>query len=469
MADTFGKTTNLNEVNDYQPFKPHVMHWIWSLSLGGDAKNLCALAIAQQTWAKVSILTRSAVPGVRVNDLINTEIAVIGGIANREELEMWINNHNPSIVIFHRNGKPDKVEAELINVLHKADIPCFEYNTFARVDPSTSGLWAGHAHLSCTSMMQYASRLGVSPLSLPDHAAIGYAVDLPNPIEQEERLASRKSFGISSESFVILRLVRPDLRKWDPLPVLAARRLNQAGVPVHLIVRSAPEVRQSWIRQNLGKNVTLLEPTQNAHEIRSTLAASDCLVNYSHIGETFGLAVAEAMVNGLPVIVNSTPNMDNAQVEMCQYGSTGIIANTISAVVTALKKVQNDRDYAQQLAFSGKSFIENTFATTFVEARLRNFIRKCLEIKQAKSAALIPVAEEPTAPYILNQAWLDNYARYAKRISQGQNLDLRDLADAQVLAYLRRMDSLQYALDLGPRAILNAIGQRLKTGSLARR
>lgn len=446
-----------------------MMHWIWSLSLGGDAKNLCSLAIAQQSWAKVSVLTRSAEPGVRAHDLANTDIKVVGGVASAESLQAWLNSHEPSIGIFHRNGKEDKVESELVAILHKSNVPCFQYNTFARVDLSTQALWTGHAHLSCTSMMQYAKRLGVSPLSLPDHAAIGYAVDLPKPIEQEERLLARQILGIKPDTFVVLRLVRPDLRKWDPLPVLAAKRLNQSRFPVHLIVRSAPELRQSWIRQNLGENVTLLQPTEDAQEIRNTFAASDCLVNYSHIGETFGLALAEAMVNGLPVIVNSTPNMDNAQVEMCQYGQTGIIANTISSTVAALRKILSDGDYARDLAFSGKDFVKSTFATTLVEQRLRNFMIGRLRAKELQLADAIPMASGPSSAYVLDRAWLDNDHQHRKKAINKENHEFRDLADGQILAYLRLVDSWQYALDLGPIAILQSIGQRLKRGSLARR
>jgi Glycosyl transferases group 1 len=468
MENLSGKIDKLKEAKSYLLQKPHVVHWIWSLSLGGDAKNLCALAIAQQSWARVSILTRTPEPGVRIADLKNTDIEVFPGMDEQDKLENWINNHNPSIVVFHRNGKPDVVEGDLLTILHRANIPIFEYNTFARVDASTDRLWTGHAHLSCTSMMQYATRLGVSPLSLVDHAAIGYAVDLPKPIDQEERMQARKTLGIEPQSFVVLRLVRPDLRKWDPLPVLALTRLKQKGFPVHLLVRSAPAVRHSWISQKLGKNVTLLEPTENKDEVRMTFAASDCSVNYSHIGETFGLALAEAMVHGLPVVVNSTPNMDNAQVELCQYGKTGIISNTISSVASALQHLSDNGTYANQLAWSGKDFIENTFATAEVEARLRRFIIERLRAKRPELVSLIPSVVSQISPYVLDQRWLDNNSKQTEQVVTQSGDDLRSWIEAKVLDYLRLSDSIQYALDLGPGAILHSIGQRLKSGSLGR-
>jgi hypothetical protein len=448
--------------------KAHVVHWIWSLSLGGDAKNLSSLAIAQRTWANISVLTRTTEPGVRAHDLERNGISVFAGIADTEQMKNWIGSHSPTILIFHRNGKADSVETELLKVLQQAKIPCFEYNTFARVDRSTEGLWAGHAHLTCTSMMQYAKRLGVSPVSLTDHAAIGYAVDLPELIENEERLQARKELGIDAKAFVALRLVRPDLRKWDPLPVLAVKRLKQLGTPVHLVVRAAPAVRESWIGKQLGDAATLLVPSHDSRDLRLTLAASDCLLNYSHIGETFGLAMAEAMACGLPVIVNATPDMDNAQVEMCQYGSTGIIANTISVLAMKLEALYKDSNYAVQLSSAGRQFIERTFAASIVENRLRGFLLASLKVSKPDSIPLIPPADIDPVQYHLDQVWVENYYRQEKQLQQGNPVSLTEAIDKCYLDYLRFIDSAEYALGLGPAAIIRAISQRLQAGSLKR-
>ena len=450
--------------------KPHIVHWIWSLSLGGDAKNLSALAIAQLAWAKVSVMTLTPDPGIRACDLKNSDIEVFAGISEQGQLKKWVDDHSPSIVIFHRHGKADPVEEKILRVFHGADIPIFEYNTFARTDSSTEGLWTGHAHLSCSSMLQYANRLGVSPLSLSNHAAIGYGLDLPEPIEQAERIEARNTLGIAPKAFVALRLVRPDLRKWDPLPVLAAARLKGTGFPIQLLVRSVPASRKKWISQTLGKNVTLLEPTQENAEIRMTLAASDCLVNYSHIGETFGLALAEAMIHALPVIVNSTPQMDNAQVELCQYGTTGIIANSTSSVATALQKLSSQTDYARQLGVAGKDFIETNFAASIVEVRLRNFMIKCLVSKNSRLVSFIPVpaACKRADSYVLNQKWLNSYLSEIKRLDTKPGGSVRDWVDEQILNYLRIDDTLQYALERGPSAALSSLARRLKSGSLGR-
>ena len=89
---------------------PHIAHWIWNLSIGGDAKNACALAIAQKSWAKVSVLVKSSDPGVRTNELSQQSIPVVPGIYSGEELKSWLDKDKPSLMIIHRSGRHDQLE-----------------------------------------------------------------------------------------------------------------------------------------------------------------------------------------------------------------------------------------------------------------------------------------------------------------------------------------------------------------------
>jgi len=448
--------------------RPHIAHWIWGLELGGDAKNLCSLALAQQAWADVSVLTKSAPSGVRAPDLEAQGIRVLPGMDCADGLTAWIGESPPWLVIIHRNGRNESIETSLLASLRSSGIPCFEYNTFARFDPATAGLWTGHLHLSRTSMMQYAKRKGVSPLNMPGHAAIGYAVDVPNTITWEERSSARQTLGIDQKAFVVLRLLRPDLRKWDPLPVLAVHRLMQENLPVHLVVRSVPKVRERWVQQNCGSSLTLLEPTDMAPDLRLTLAAADCLVNCSQIGETFGLGLAEAMAVGLPVIVNATPQMDNAQIELCLHESNGLVANTVSALTNALRYLFERPDYAVDLGREGRRFIGSTFATPVVERRVRKFLIERLKAGGTNLAEGIPTVDRQDVVYKLDQQWLNEYReRLSQEYRPSQSL-LKEAIDLQALNWLRLSDNVAYALDIGPRAIVQSVIRRIKSGSLSR-
>jgi Glycosyl transferases group 1 len=316
--------------------------------------------------------------------------------------------------------------------------------------------------------MQYAKRKGVSPLNMPGHVAIGYAVDVPSVITWEERSSARQTLGIDQNAFVVLRLLRPDLRKWDPLPVLAVHRLIQEMLPIHLVVRSVPKVRERWVKKNCGSSLTLLEPTEMSSDIRLTLAAADCLVNCSQIGETFGLGLAEAMAVGLPVIVNSTPRMDNAQIELCRHESNGLVANTVTALTNALRYLFERRDYALDLGREGRRFIDSTFATPVVERRVRRFLIERLKAGGTNLADGIPAVDRQDVVYKLDQLWLDEYwGRLSQEYKPSQTL-FTEAIDLQTLSWLRLSDNVAYALDIGPRAIVQSVIRRMKSGSLFR-
>jgi len=441
----------------------HIAHWILDLGLGGDAKNLVALAREQSKWARVSVLTQESQTGPRANGLSDSSVVVVSDMVP-ENLAEWLNGNRTDILIVHRNGAPNKIETTIVEIANQNGTSCFEYNTFARVDKATDNLWAGHLHLSRASLAQYARRRSMSPFDLKNHKAIGYAVPLTPAITTEERAEARKLLNVPDGSFVVLRLARPDLRKWDPLPVLAMRKLKRE-IKTCLMLRAAPLERSAWIRSLLDESAILLEPSVLEVDLRRTLAASDVLVNYSVIGETFGLALAEAMASGLPVIVNSTPKMDNAQVELCRHGQRGLVANSVSSLAGALKYLSENPDQSYVLAQSGRQFIEGEFAPGVVESRLRQFIGTCLHSKEI--ATRIPQTTIIDT-YQLTPEWLFDY-----NLSEGEcfaeaGMPLAKLSDSCQLGLARIEDSILYARKIGISGIVEKVQRRLSQGSLLR-
>lgn len=439
------------------------------MSLGGDAKNLCMLALEQQKWARVSVVTQLQDPGVRAEELNKQNIAVISGIDSPAKLTAFL-DENPGeiIAIMHRNGKTDAKETALIETFFKAGIPCFEYNTFSRVDLSTDQYFLGHAHLSRAALLDYAKRKGSSVFALTSHAAIGYALSIPQLIDKQEAKLSRERLGIADDEFVVLKIQRPDLRKWNPLPALAVSRLLNNKLKVRLLVQSAPSARQDWLKDQLDNSVTLLPPTADADKLRQTFAASNCVANYSNIGETFGLGLAEGMSYALPVIVNSTPRLDNAQIELCQHEVTGLVANTISALASAIKRLSEDNQLARKLGNAGCQFISSTFRSDIVESRLRSFIIDRLKNSNSKYSAMIPQPLIAADNYRLDKSWLDQYKQARINAVVDSTSPLQSLLDDAYVNYLRGLDAFDYAAEIGPHALIEAVKRRAKHGFVVR-
>lgn len=460
---------NSNSANGQN--KPTILHLIWELGLGGDAKNLCQLAINQKHWSNPVAATISQSPGLRSSQLKEAGIAVFSGIQSKDALESLLSTLKPILVIFHRNGGPNNQETVFVKTIKEHNIAVFEFNTFARFDKSTQGLWTGHAHLSRASLVQYARRKGKNPLELSGHKAIGYALEIPEPITAKERLLARQALNIAENTFVLLRLQRPDLRKWSALPVVALSQLHKNNKNFHLIIQAAPKERLKWIKRECGNNATTLEAGTDNKQLRQVFAASDCLVNFSNIGETFGLAMAEGMSFGLPAIVNSTPKRDNAQIELVKHLGNGLITNSLTSFIAGLNLLQTNTSLYKDLAKNARADIANTFAAELVERRMTNFMHDSLQANANEFYKVIPSIAE-NSPYSLTLEWLQDYESLEKIENfalPDKTLSLKDdICRQSYLKYLELEDAWLYANAIGLEKTLEKLWTRIKQGNLRR-
>lgn len=450
---------------------PHIVHWIWGLSLGGDAKNLVALAKEQKSWAQVSVLTQLEQEIARQPDLLEIDIPVTTGIATKESLSAFIEKEKPDLFIMHRNGANNPLETGLLTILNEHEIPVFEYNTFARPDPETDSLFTGHAQLSRAAFLQYCARHKKSLQELKNHRAIGYALEPSEPISPQERDQAREALGIEKADLVVSRLQRPDLRKWDPLPVLAIEKLVKQGLNIYFLVQTPPKERLDWLKTIASGHIIAIEPSTKPEILRRTLACSDYVLNYSAIGETFGLAIAEAMMLERPVIANSTPFADNAQVELCQPESGSFIANSVQELCFLLSNLAKAKTNRDKLGAQSREFILRNFQSPLVELRLRKFMKEQL------AAQNYPLAEKITVPnfndpYVLDQPWLDEFKSKITEPPKPKTETANQFGDSKLdeikLKLLRLEDYALFLRQLPPWELYHKVSERLKKGKLRR-
>jgi hypothetical protein len=202
-------------------------------------------------------------------------------------------------------------------------------------------------------------------------------------------------------------------------------------------------------------------------EVWNVLAASDCLVSCSTIGESFGLAIAEAMAMGLPVIVNSTPKADNAQVELCEHMVTGIVANTVGSIAAALELLHDCPEFPRTLGANGRQLVERMFSAAVVERRIRRFIRERLAASMNPLSERIPATAE--APSIeIDSASIARFQCRERTAFRPATGIFRSLADRLHLSVLAGADALAYAKKVGAREVTSIIRERLHRRSVLR-
>ena len=77
----------------------------------------------------------------------------------------------------------------------------------------------------------------------------------------------------------------------------------------------------SWPKE-IQPRIVRVPRLQGAEQLSAFYSACDLTMNFSPIGESFGYVVAESMSCGTPVVAQSKPRNDNAQIELAgsQYG-----------------------------------------------------------------------------------------------------------------------------------------------------
>jgi D-inositol-3-phosphate glycosyltransferase len=184
----------------------------------------------------------------------------------------------------------------------------------------------------------------------------------------------RRRLGLPADAFIALRVGRPDPRKWSDLLVVHGARLMREFPRLHLVFLSAPANREAVIRQTMGDRATLAPFTTDREQVARYMAASDVMLHYARYGESFGYAIAEAALAGLPVIAQATPWGDNAQAELIRQAETGFIVADYVGARQSLMRLMDDSKFAQAMASAAAADIARRFGVGATWNLLNAFI-----------------------------------------------------------------------------------------------
>ena len=262
---------------------------------------------------------------------------------NREKFERLLINQKINVVHVHRAGNH---EGFVIDVAKKVGIPAIvETNVFGLYDTSqVSKAIDIHLLVSKTTALKYMKKGGIMMNDFSRNCRVLYnPVDFGkfeiNKLSEKEKKILKLEIGVPENAPIICRVGRPDMAKWDKFSVEMMRFLiRKLPEIVFLVVGGIPDpIKRKINKLKIDKKffdlgVVSEKSLMNIYQI------IDVYTHCSRMGESFGCTIAEAMAAGKPVVVNSTPWADNAQIELVDNGLTGFVANS-------------PRTYADSIAF----------------------------------------------------------------------------------------------------------------------
>ncbi|MBI4568305.1 MAG: glycosyltransferase [Planctomycetes bacterium] len=234
----------------------------------------------------------------------------------------------------------------------------------------------------------------------------------------ESRARARAQWGAPEGAFVIGDLTRPDLKKHGAMLDVLAPALAKRLPEVFVVTRSYPESLAASVGARMGGRYRNLPPSARLDEVAATYAGLDALAHFSALGESYGMAIAEAMRCGLPCVVNSTPGWkhDNAQVELVRDGENGFVANEPGAMLEAIETLARDPDLRRRFGDAGRARFDS--GPMSLPAVVTTVEREAL--LRAASAGIVSAERVPPPPPAVGSAEI---ARWLAAREAGERFD----------------------------------------------
>ncbi len=330
------------------------------LGLGGTEKAACRWARGlQQRNHGVTVLALQ--DGLRRRQLENAGIDVVVIPTGAPAIADVLRKLSPDVIHAHVPGHPHQgdILGEALALVPR--IPVLATNIFGRFDNPREHQWTDfRLFISWTSCVQAARRAfrRMDGDFFRNASVASYPLEPDDGPGPDEIQAFRQAHGIGPDDILFGRLSRPEPNKWTDLALTAFRMAGQQSPKIKLLLREPPAaVAQQLARAPDRERFIILPVTADPAELRLTMGSLDAVLHTSIIGESFGYGIAEPMNYGKPVIANSTPWQDQAQIELVRHEVGGFIASTPQTMAAAILRLAGNARLRSELGHAGQSHI----------------------------------------------------------------------------------------------------------------
>ncbi|GFK94644.1 GDP-mannose-dependent alpha-(1-6)-phosphatidylinositol monomannoside mannosyltransferase [Fundidesulfovibrio magnetotacticus] len=343
-----------------------VLHVANSLGLGGTEKAMQLMA-SHLDRERFEPYVHSPLDGPRRALLRAAGVPVFAG----GDLLAVLERLKPHVVHLHRAGWPEP--GPLSAVKRFGPRAVVETNVFGRFDPTPLARTIHlHLHISrfCLERVLAHHPGQADPARL---RVLHYPVDT----DRLGELAPERDFSLPTAA----RLARPDPGKWSALICPALTALKSLVPDFRFLVVGAVPGFEDFVRdQGLADNVELCPPVLDDAEIAAFLGRATQLAHANDTGESFGLAIAEAMASGLPVVTHPAEGQrDNAQLELVDHGVTGLVAATAEDYAQAQAWLWRNPERARAMGLAGREKARRFFRAQEIGRQLGAIYLELLE------------------------------------------------------------------------------------------
>ncbi len=283
-------------------------------------------------------------------------------ISDPKEIARTLEEKNINVVYAHRHGRNEPhYDAVAKEISEK--IAVLEMNTFSVLDKGDYGQRCDkHVFVSQTNLVKYCVQNNIKF----DFKKLKTVYGLVNVEHWQENLPAeaeikeyKAKLGLTG-SFVIGRVARPVMEKWDDEMLVMWKRLSKINPKIKFVIYGVPEERvKMLLAAGAPENLIMFKSTVSDKELGLFYSAIDVFVHDSHIGECSCSTIAEAMLFKKPVVVKSTPfprftlgkshTKDNGQIEQIKNGVNEYVVESGAAMAKAVDDLYHNPQTAAQM------------------------------------------------------------------------------------------------------------------------
>ncbi len=309
---------------------------------------------------------------------------------NIDEIKDFINENNIDIVHWHSISQNAWNEfeksIELLKFLKSKNIRVIETSPFSLYNEEVDSLLDLKLFVSKTNLIKYFWKFGKK---INDKSKYSF---LYNPLDTEEleklrlndkeKILLRSQYWISKTDFVIWKVWRANLWKWEDTIINIVPDLIKTIPNLKVVIRAIPEIKKKKIKKMwIEAYFIYLPETVSEKEISETYQLMDVMVHTSRIWECNSVAINEWLFFSIPIITTSTDFLqftlfgrDNWQIEVIRDNINWFVSNQIIEIIKFIITLNSDKLLLETIKNNSKNKSIFLFDSTNITKQLESFI-----------------------------------------------------------------------------------------------
>jgi glycosyltransferase involved in cell wall biosynthesis len=207
-------------------------------------------------------------------------------------------------------------------------------------------------------------------------ATVSYCPIANPPIDIDTTL--RERLGIPLNAFVLGRIGRADDSIFDQIGIRAFAEVVKSHSDLHYIIMSPPPILEKIVAEDKITNVHFLPPSGKEADVWAFHKALDVFAHFRFDGETSGVAIAESLILGNPVITHRS-RIWNAHLEylapdFAKIAEIDDVSSYAKYIVEFMEIKQNNPLEWQKTRAAALSCGEYNFSSKIYSEKIRNMI-----------------------------------------------------------------------------------------------